>query len=101
MYVESAPGASGFPEHLRTQSWQQRVSAGGNGPGGEMQVSMGADAPSGPSGLSPADTARILQQNMLMQQNAHNDEKQTRIVMGVGAVLVLALGFVIYKATRD
>lgn len=91
MYVESAPGASGFPEHLRKGSWQDHVSDGG--PGSEISVNggMGADAATAPA----APPVR-----MMVTTPAHS-AVNPHMPMIVGIICVLGLGFVIYKATRD
>jgi len=119
MYIESAPGSSGFPQHHHG-GWRHHRGSGGPGSGMMIQGDSGSNAaegveimgppsnsPLGPpaegkSQLSPQELAQVQAQNArLIAMNTQQSQMEKKIAIGVGVFMVLGLGFVIYKATRD
>lgn len=110
MYIESSPGSSGFPQQHHGD-WRHHRGSGGPGSGMMIQGDSGSNAASGveimgppsnsPMGPPGGQSAPAAPPAMVLAPHATADAQHANLAIGVGIALVLGLGFVIYKATRD
>jgi hypothetical protein len=104
MYIESAPGATGFPQSMKGSG----AGMASGGPGAMMLVQgqqrgsedvqiMGPDAPA--PAAQAVVAAQIAQQNAAVHLSNQSDHEK-KVAIGIAVAMALGLGFVIYKATR-
>ena len=94
MYLESRQGETGFPN-------QRMLGTMGNA-ASDFVTMMGTDAGTpAQAAASAASAAPPAVAPAPMRQMAPDGDRASMVAMGAAAFLVLGLGFVIYKATRD